>query len=189
MSWYVLSDDGRESLKRWSNDVALNKSDISIADEAPPLIIIHKEYIFDINHQTQSLMKQFFWKNRRLRERLAKTKEQIVEMIQLLSAATLQQMSKEKKEKKNEKMINVDEESAKDVKMKRIIKKKFSKKKENFDTMMFEIADVKNSNAMIFMKYHIDDTTTISSSFTKEKSSKKNENESFKKAEKEKTDE
>ena len=86
-------------------------------------------------------------------------------------------------------MISADEESAEDVKMKKIMKKKFSKEKENSDTMMFEIVDVKNSNAMIFMKYHIDDTTTISSSFMKKKSSKKNENESFEKTEKKKTDE
>ena len=97
-------------------------------------------------------------------------------------------MSEEKKEKKNEKMINVDEEPAENVKMKRIVKEKFSKKKD-FDTMMFEIVDVKNSDAMIFIKYHIDDTTTISSSFTKEKSSKENENKNFKKAKKKKTDE
>ena len=86
-------------------------------------------------------------------------------------------------------MINVDEESAKNVKMKKIVKEKFSKKKENLDTIMFEVVDVKNSNAMIFIKYHIDDTTTISSSFTKEKSSKENENKNFKKAKKKKTDE
>ena len=110
-------------------------------------------------------------------------------MIQLFNAATLQQMNEKKKEKENEKMISVDEKSAKDVKMKRIIKKKFSKKKENFDTMMFEIVDVRNSNAVIFMKYYIDDTTTTSNSFTKEKNSKKNEDESFEKAEEEKTDE
>ena len=54
---------------------------------------------------------------------------------------------------------------------------------------MFEIVDVKNSIAMTFMKYHINDTTTISNSFTKKKSSKKNENESFEKAEKEETNE
>ena len=86
-------------------------------------------------------------------------------------------------------MISVDEKSTEDVKMKRIIKKKFSKKEENFDTMMFEIVDVKNSNAMTFMKYHIDDTTTISNNFTKEKSSKKNENRSFEKTKKKKTNE
>ena len=64
-------------------------------------------------------------------------------------------------------MINVDEKLAKNVKMKKIIEKEFSKKKKNFNTIMFEIVDVKNLNAEIFMKYHIDDTTTISSSFTK----------------------
>ena len=189
MSWYVLSDDGKESLKRWNNDVASSKSNSSIVDEAPPLIIIHKEYTFDISHQIQSLMKRFLRKNRRLRERLTKTKKRIIETIQLFNAATLQQMSEEKKKKKNKKMINVGEKSAKNVKMKRIVKEKFSKKKENFDTMMFEIVDVKDSNVIIFMKYHIDDTTTISNSFTKEKSSKKNENESFEKTKKKKTDE
>ena len=82
-------------------------------------------------------------------------------------------MSEEKEEKKNEKMINVDEKSTKNVKMKRIVKKKFSKKKENFDTMMFEIVDVKNSNAVNFIKYYINGTTTISNSFTKKKARKK----------------
>ena len=86
-------------------------------------------------------------------------------------------------------MISADEKPTKNVKMKRIMKEKFSKKKENFDTMMFEIADVKDSNAVTFMKYYIDNTTTISNNFTKEKSSKKNENESFEKAKKKKTDE
>ena len=97
MFWYVLSDSEKESLKKWNNDVVSNKLYISIADEAPPLIIIHKEYIFDINHQAQSLMKQLLWKNRRLRKRLTKTKERVVETIQLLNAATLQQMNEEKK--------------------------------------------------------------------------------------------
>ena len=64
-------------------------------------------------------------------------------------------------------MINVDEEPTENVKMKKIVEKKFLKKKENSDTMMFEIVDVKNLNAEIFMKYYINDTTTISSSFTK----------------------
>ena len=86
-------------------------------------------------------------------------------------------------------MINVGKKPAKDVKMKKIMKKKFSKKKENLDTMMFEIVNVKNSNAVTFMKYHINDTTTISSSFTKEKNSKKNKNRSFEKTKKKKTDE
>ena len=83
-------------------------------------------------------------------------------------------------------MINAGEKSTKNVKMKKIVKKKFSKEKENFDIMIFETVDVKNSNAVIFMKYHIDDTTTISSNFTKKKSSKKNKNESFEKAKKKK---
>ena len=98
-------------------------------------------------------------------------------------------MNEEKKKEKNEEMINVGEKSTENVKMKKIIKKKFSEKEENLDTMMFEVADVKNSDAMIFMKYHIDDTTTISSSFTKKKSSEKNENESSEKAKEKKTDE
>ena len=85
-------------------------------------------------------------------------------------------------------MISVDEKSTENVKIEKIVKEKFSKK-ENLDTMMFEIVDVKNSNAVIFMKYYIDDTTTISSSFTKEKSSKKNENESSEKTKEEKTNE
>ena len=86
-------------------------------------------------------------------------------------------------------MINVGEKPTKNVKMKRIMKKKFSKEKDNFDTIMFEIADVKNSNAVIFMKYHINDTTTISNNFMKKKSSKKNENESFEETKKKKTNE
>ena len=85
-------------------------------------------------------------------------------------------------------MISVGEKPAENVKMKKIMKKKFSKKEKNFDTMIFEIVDVKDSNAVIFMKYYIDDTTTTSSSFMKEKNSKKNENKSSEKAKK-KTDE
>ena len=114
-------------------------------------------------------MKQFFRKNQRFRKRLTETEKQIIETIQLFNAATLQQMSKEKKEKKNEKIINVDEKSTKNVKMKKVVKKKFSKKKENLDTMMFEIVDVKDSNAVIFIKYHINDITMISNNFTKKK--------------------
>ena len=97
-------------------------------------------------------------------------------------------MSEEEKEKKNEEMINVGEKPTEDVKMKKIVKKKFSKE-ENLDTIMFEIVDVKNSDAVTLMKYHIDDTTTISDSFTREKSSKKNENKSSEKTKKEKTNE
>ena len=115
----VLSDDGKESLKKWNNDVVLNKLYISIADEMSLLIIIYKKYIFDINHQIQSLMKGFFRKNWRFQKCLTETKERIVEIIQLFNTTTLQQMSEKEKEKKNEKMINVDEKSAKNVKMKK----------------------------------------------------------------------
>ena len=98
-------------------------------------------------------------------------------------------MSEEKKEKKNEKMINVGEESTENVKMKKIVKKKSLKEEENLDTMMFEAVDVEDSNAIIFMKYHINDTTTISNNFTRKKSSEKNENESSEETKKKKTDE
>ena len=95
--------------------------------------------------------------------------------------------------------------------MKKIIEKKFLKKKKNFDIIMFKIVDVKNSNAKFYIKYYINDTTTISNSFMKfffefenflkeknatqahekkqKKSSKKNENESFEETKKKKTDE
>ena len=98
-------------------------------------------------------------------------------------------MNEKKKKEKNEKMISADEEPTKNVKMKKIVKEKFSKKKKDLDTMMFEAVDVKDSNAVTFIKYHINDTTTTSSSFTKEKNSKKNENESFEKTEKKETNE
>ena len=94
-----------------------------------------------------------------------------------------------KRKKKNKEIISVDEKPTEDVKMKKIVKEKFSKEKENLDTMMFEIVDVKDPNAVTFIKYHIDDITTISGSFTKEKNSKKNENESFEEAKKKKTNE
>ena len=98
-------------------------------------------------------------------------------------------MNERKKKEKNEKMINAGEKPAENMKIKKIVKEKFSKEKKNFDTMMFEIVDVENLNAVIFMKYYIDDTMTISSSFTKEKSSKKNEDESFEKTKKKETNE
>ena len=112
-------------------------------------------------------MRRFFCKNRYFRKRLTKTIERIVETIQLLIATTLQQMNEEKKEKKNEKMISVNEKSAKNIKMKKIVEKEFSKKKENSDTIIFEVVDVKNSIAQIFIKYYINDTISTSSSFTK----------------------
>ena len=97
-------------------------------------------------------------------------------------------MNEEKKEEKDEKMISVGEKPAENVKMKRIVKEKFSKK-EDFNTMMFEIVDVENSNAVILMKYHIDDTTTISGSFTRKKSSEKDEDGSSEETKKKETDE
>ena len=48
-------------------------------------------------------MKQFFKKNRRLRERLTKTKERIIKTIQLLNVAALQQMNEKKTRIKNDK--------------------------------------------------------------------------------------
>ena len=109
-------------------------------------------------------------------------------------------------------MISVDEKSTKNVRTKKVIKEKFSKKKENSDMRMFEIVDVENSNVEIFMRYHIDDTMTISNSFMKfffkfksflkeesaaqtqahkkeqeKKEFEKNENESFEKTKKKKT--
>ena len=92
-------------------------------------------------------------------------------------------------EKKKEKIINVGEKSTEDVKMKKIVKEKFLKKKKNLDTMMFEVVDVKNSNTVSLMKYHINDMITTSDNFTKEKNSKKNKNESFEKAKEEETNE
>ena len=83
------------------------------------LIIIHKEYIFDLNHQMQSLMKQFLYENHHLRKRLTKTKERIVETIYLFNATILQQINKENKNEKNEKIISVDEKSTKNVKIKK----------------------------------------------------------------------
>ena len=97
--------------------------------------------------------------------------------------------------------------------MKRIVKEKFLKKKENSDTMIFNVIDAKNSNAIILIKYHINDMIIISSNFIKisfefknlkkkenatqtqkkeqkkEKNSKKNENKSFEKTKEKKTDE
>ena len=106
-------------------------------------------------------MRRLQRKNRLLRKRLTKTKKRIVETIFLLSATTLQQMNKEKKERKKKNTINADEKSAK-MNMKKLVKKKFEKKKENFRYVMFENLIVKNSNVRISAKYHIDDTTSSS---------------------------
>ena len=51
-----------------------------------------------------------------------------------------------KKRKKS--TINVDEKSAK-MNMKKLVKKKFEKKKENFRYMIFEDLIIKNSNVQI----------------------------------------
>ena len=56
-------------------------------------------------------------------------------------------------------MINVDDKSTENVKIKKIIEKKFSKKKVNSNTIIFEDVNVKNSNARTFMMFYIDDTT------------------------------
>ena len=74
----------------------------------------------------------------------------------MLSAATLQQMN-EKKKKKRKNIINADKKSAK-INMKKLVKKKFEKKKENSRYMMFEDLVVKNSNARVSTKHHINDT-------------------------------
>ena len=78
----------------------------------------------------------------------------------MLNAATLQLMNEEKK--KNKSIINVDEKSA-TVNMQRLVKKKFEKKKKNFQYMMFENLVVKNSNVRISTKHYIDNTTLFSS--------------------------
>ena len=127
MSWYVLSDDERNLLKKSNNDVILNKSYISIVDKASLLIIIRKEYIFGINHEIESLMRWFFRENRRFRKRLTKTKEWIIKTIQLFNATTLQQINKKKE--KNKKMINISKKLTKNIQIKEMIEKKFLKKK------------------------------------------------------------
>ena len=65
-------------------------------------------------------------------------------------------MNKEKKEKKKN-TINADEISTK-MNMKRLVKKKFEKKKENFRYIMFENLVVKNSNVRTSAKHYINDT-------------------------------
>ena len=47
--------------------------------------------------------------------------------------------------------------------MRKLVKKKFEKKKENFRYVMFEDLIVKNSNAQISAKHHINDITSFSS--------------------------
>ena len=64
----------------------------------------------------------------------------------------------EKKEKKN--TINADEKSTK-INMRKLVKKKFEKKKKNFRYIMFEDLVVKNSNARISAKHYINDMTSF----------------------------
>ena len=66
---------------------------------------------------------------------------------------------------KNEKMINVDEEPTKNIKMKNIIKKNFSKRKMNSNTIIFENVYIKNLNARTFMMFYINDLTSFASIF------------------------
>ena len=70
-------------------------------------------------------------------------------------------MNEEKKEKKKKNTINADEKSAK-MNMRKLVKKKFEKKKENLRYVMFEDLVVKNSNMQTSAKYHIDDTMSSS---------------------------
>ena len=107
------------------------------------------------------MMRRFQRKNRLLRKRLTKTKERTVETIFLFNAATLQQMNEEKKKKKKKNIINADEKSTK-MNMKKLVKKRFEKKKKNSRYVMFEDLVVKNSNVRASAKYHIDDTTSFS---------------------------
>ena len=109
-------------------------------------------------------------------------------------------------------MISVDEKSTENVKINKIIKKSFLKKEENFDTIIFNVVDMKNSNAKIFIKYYINDMMMISNNFTKKifefenflkeknatqtrekeqkkKNLKKNDNKSFEKTKKKKINE
>ena len=76
-------------------------------------------------------MKQLQRKNRFLRKRLTKTKEQTVETIFLFNVAILQQMNEEKKEEKKT-TINADEKSTK-INIKRLVKKNSRRRKKTFD--------------------------------------------------------
>ena len=68
-------------------------------------------------------------------------------------------MNEEKKEEKKKNTIDADEKSAK-MNMKKLVKKKFEKKKENSRYVMFEDLVVKNLNARTSAKHHINDTTS-----------------------------
>ena len=51
------------------------------------------------------------------------------------------------------------------MKIKKMIEKRFSKKEVNSNTIMFESVNVKNSNAQIFIMFHINDTTSFANIF------------------------
>ena len=71
-------------------------------------------------------------------------------------------MNEKENEKKNKNIINSDEKSTKNIKMKKIIKKRFSRKKENLNIIIFDDVNMKNANAQTFMIFCIDNTTTTS---------------------------
>ena len=58
-------------------------------------------------------------------------------------------------------MINVGKKSTKNLKIKKRVKKEFSKKKVNSNIMMFENVNVKDLNARTFMIFYIDDTMSF----------------------------
>ena len=70
-------------------------------------------------------------------------------------------MNEEKEKKKKKNTINADEKSAK-MNMKKLVKKKFEKKKENSRYVMFEDLVVKNLNVRVSTKYYINNTTSSS---------------------------
>ena len=66
-----------------------------------------------------------------------------------------------RRKKENKSTINADKKLAK-IKIKKLVKKRFEKKKENFRYIIFEDLVVENSNARVLAKYHINDTTLSS---------------------------
>ena len=70
-----------------------------------------------------------------------------------------------KRRRKNKKIVNIDEQSTKNVKIKKIIEKKFSKKKINSDMIMFEDINVRKLNVQTFIMFYINDTTSFANIF------------------------
>ena len=64
------------------------------------------------------------------------------------------------------KMININEKSTKNIKIKKIIEEKVSKKKMNSNTIMFENVNVKNPNTRTFIIFYIDNMTSFADTFT-----------------------